>query len=234
MDHWWPRLEPLDVPTPETAQVDCHVPDHEDSLPIGRPTVEDVRAAIATVGGPPAFIRTDQTSAKHQFEDGAHLDDVDAEQINRAIARLRDQHGMAFGMPTPTHYYVREFLALEHTFRAFGSTPIAAELRFFLLDGDVHDSGFYWPREAIKCPDRNDWLRGHAKIAARARSEAGRALDYACRVADEFDDGYWSCDFALEDGTWYCIDMAPGEISWHPESVDRLVEDPRLLTSSTP
>lgn len=30
-------------------------------------------------------------------------------------------------------------------------------------------------------------------------------------------EGYWSVDFAKgQDGTWYFIDMAEGDQSWHP------------------
>lgn len=228
MDHWYPRLAELDVPTPKTAQISCDVPDDEDVIPVGRPPIEAVVAAIDAVGGAPAFARTDQTSAKHQFEDGARLDSTDEREINAAIARLRDRHGMAFCMPAPESYYIREFLELEHAYTAFRGTPIAAEIRVFLHDGDLHDYGFYWPKDAIRRPDTENWEELHDQIRAQALGQAPQAFEHADVVADEFDEGYWSCDFALaDDGTWYCIDMAPGEVSWHPDTVERLVEDPR-------
>ena len=46
--------------------------------------------------------------------------------------------------------------------------------------------------------------------------------DKAKKVGEEFDEGYWSLDFALtKDGDWYAIDMALGGASYHPPGVEK-------------
>lgn len=237
MDHWWPRLAQADVPTPQTVRVGMQEQQVEDSsnvaggFTVKRPDTADVIDAIETVGGPPAFLRTDQASAKHRMEEASKVDSLDEETVGLHVWEVIEFNEMAgfFGLPYET-FYVREWLDLLSYYTAFSGTPIAAELRFFILDGTVEQSGFYWPQDAIRRPDRDDWQDAHERLKQQTFRDGtfNAAEVLADRVADEFDDGYWSADFALsDDGQWYCIDMAPGELSWHPESCEQLVPDPR-------
>ena len=43
-------------------------------------------------------------------------------------------------------------------------------------------------------------------------------------------EGWWSCDLALavDDRTWYLIDMAPGEVSYHLPSCGHALPVPEL------
>lgn len=236
MDEWWPRVEPLDVPTPRTETVELHEQEIEDSseaeggFTVRRPDTGAVIDAIEAVGGPPAFLRTDQASAKHRMAKASKIDTLDAETVGKHVWNVIEMNGMAdlVGLPYKT-FYVREWLDLASDYTAFTGTPIAPELRFFLLDGSVVSHGFYWPKDAIRRPDADKWEELHELTKQTAlhpiRVEAAR--EYAETVADEFNTGYWSVDFALtEADQWYCIDMAPGEISWHPESCDKRVPAP--------
>lgn len=237
MDYWWPRLAEVDVPTPQTVGVGMQEEQIEDSsdaeggFTIKRPVTEDVIDAIETVGGPPAFLRTDQASAKHRMEKASKVDSLGEETVGVHVWNVIEHNEMAgfVGLPYKT-FYIREWLDLAAEFTAFTGTPIAPELRFFLLGGEVMQNGFYWTEDAIRRPDADDWRERHVELRRTAFSDElnDAARFFAKRVADEFDTGYWSVDFALTThDKWYCIDMAPGELSWHPESCEQLVPDPR-------
>lgn len=50
-----------------------------------------------------------------------------------------------------------------------------------------------------------------------AKEDENSHYRLAEKVAKRFE-GYWSVDFArLRDGRWVLIDMALGEVSWHPK-----------------
>lgn len=240
MRHWWPRLKDVDVPKPETVEVDAEKQQTEiGKLPNGEmdyltcyyPDTDEIRDAVERVGGPPAFLRTDQASNKHAMEGGSRIESL--EDVRQNVWSVVEHNKMAglVGLPYD-RFYVREWLELNHEYTAFRGTPIATELRFFLYDGDIHSCGFYWPEEAIRRPDDEEWEEKHQWVRDEAFTKVNHrfARMYAERVAEEFSEGYWSVDFALtEDGEWYCIDMARGEVSWHPDSCDK----PRSLQPGT-
>ncbi len=239
MRYWWPRLEPLDVPTPQTICVEAseqkielgELPNGEmDYMMCQYPNeIDDIRDAVEAVNGPPAFLRTDHASHKHMMEDGSRIDSL--EHVGRNVWNVVEHNEMAgfYGLPYD-RFYVREWLELYHEFTAFRGTPIAAELRFFIYEGGVHSCGFYWAKEAIQRspPDDANWEQKYQQIRETVFAEPihSRARQYAERVADEFQDEYWSVDFALtDDEEWYCIDIARGELSEHPDEC----EPPRAL-----
>lgn len=235
MDNWWPRLEPLDVKTPETVAVEIEEHEIEDAseaeggFTVSLPEPEDAIDAIHEVGGPPAFFRTDHASAKHEMAEASHVPSDDPKVVSEHAWNVIGRNEIAgmMGLPYET-FYVREWLDLCHQYEAFLGTPIAAEIRGFLLDGDVYDVGFYWSEDAIHSAEADDWREVHEQTRERAMEDQSLVEDLLYVVAQEFDAGYWSCDFALTDGgDWYCIDMARGEVSWHPDGIEqaREVED---------
>jgi hypothetical protein len=234
MTYWWPKLKSTDVPVPEThrvgtegVEVDDGAPSTDGTTTIQLPDYAELADAIAAVGGPPAFIRNDQMSAKHQMESGAKIKNTDLDHLKEISGTLYEHTRMGFGVPRPEAYYIREWLDLNHEFKAFEQTPIASELRVFIHDGDIHDYGFYWPHAALEEHRRHkpelpgDWRYKLDRLQENAMNSFEKVEGYAATVAAEFD-GYWSLDFAeTEDGEWYAIDMARGEASWHPDSVEK-------------
>lgn len=233
MRYWWPRLEDVNIPKPETIEIDATKQEIElGELPNGEmdlltcywpENMDDVRDAVEQVNGPPAFLRTDQASNKHGMDGGSRIDSL--EDVDQNVWNVVEHNKMAgmFGLPYD-RFYVREWLDLEHYFTAFRGTPIAVELRFFLYEGEVHSCGFYWPKDAIRRPSIDDWEEKHMWLrdSAFAKGTHDRVRRYAEAVAEEFSEGYWSADFALtENGEWYCIDMARGEVSWHPDECEK-------------
>lgn len=229
MTHWWPRVADLDVPTPQTVRVGVEAVSIDDGAPAtdGTMSVEfpdkaDLADAIETVGGPPAFVRSDQMSEKHRMDQGSKFTSADPEAFGSNAWTLLERHLMAMGVPRPQCYYVREWLDLNHAFTAFGGTAIASELRWFINDGEIHDVDFYWPADAIQRPDSETWREDLAALREHALNAVEVVEPYVQTVAEEFDSGYWSVDFAeTADNDWYLIDMARGEVSWHPDGVEK-------------
>ena len=233
MDYWWPLLKEIDVFTPETIRLDiAEEREFQDGLTLPTPDEDALVDAIESVGGPPAFLRSDVTSRKHQMQGSSKVDSLDDPIAN--VAGVVEQHHLSMRMPMPSSYYIREWLNLYHEYKSFAdaATPIAAEIRVFLLDGEIHDYGFYWPEEAIweQSATKENWRELHERVRETALHcvRTGHLEKYANRVGEVFDDGYWSVDFALtERDQWYAIDMARGELSWHPEGIEQAVDDPR-------
>ena len=235
MTHWYPRLEKTGVPTPETEWV--HIRDWDAATEftegVPMPDIDAVREAVETVGGPPAFVRSDQASDKHSMAKASRVTSTDEDHLFDHVFEVLQFNNLAgfTGLPF-TDLAVREWFDLKHEFTAFGETPIASEIRVFLHEGDVHDYGFYWPADAIEQhgPTHNngDGLRGDWRtLLSQVREHAlGSAEDdvlpLAEQVGEEFADGYWSVDFAeTNDGDWYAIDMAVGKASWHPDGCEK-------------
>lgn len=224
MRQWFPRLQETGVPVPETEWVPIReweeATKFTETVPMPLVDLDAVREAIESVGGPPAFLRSDQASNKHGMGKASRVSQLDETHLYDHVFETLMYNEMAF-FPLPyTHLAVREWLDLKHEFTAFHETPIASELRFFINDGAVYDAGFYWPADAIKNPDSVEWKRELADLREHALSQVYDVADLAERVAAEFD-GYWSLDFAeTVDGEWYAIDMAVGAASWHPDGVE--------------
>lgn len=223
MENWWPRVQDLGIPLPETVRLEATKEPIMDGMELAVPDKSDVAEAVRQVGGPPAFIRSDQTASKHQMGNGSKVTTDDPEEM--MLGSLYEAH-LGFGAPKPSCYYVREWLDLYHEFRSFANseTPVAAEVRTFILDGEYYDGEFYWPEDAIwdHAATEDDWPALLEKTRDRAMLDKGIWKQMSETVATEFDTGYWSVDFALGDnGTWYLLDMARGELSWHPDSVEK-------------
>ena len=127
----------------------------------------------------------------------------------------------------------------------YGNMPINREVRCFVRDGKLECRHPYWfekvfEQEEVRAKDTNDHvarLREAGIGSAFREGESGLPADwrdqlkelntltadddqtiqeYAGLVGKQFPGEYWSVDFAQgENGTWYLIDMARGELSWH-------------------
>lgn len=223
MRTWYPILKEVEgVQTPDTEWVEIRswekAQEFTEGVPMGLVDDQAVIDAIESVGGPPAFIRSDQASNKHGMEKASKVTSTDPEHVHDHVFETLMFNELAGFEALPyTHLAVREWLDLKHEFTAFRGTPIASELRYFIRDGEVECCHFYWPYDAIRDPERGDWRVLLEQVRRHAEAEGqGRVWALADRVAREFD-GYWSVDFAETfDGEWYAIDMAVGKASWHP------------------
>ncbi|MHC1625633.1 MAG: ATP-grasp domain-containing protein [Methermicoccaceae archaeon] len=209
--YWYPIVKNI-AKTPETVWVKV---DYDFGLLERIPDniIEELKSKVREVNGYPVFMRTDTFSGKHGYLDTCYVPSED--KLERNLHILIDMsfaHDLFFRA-----ICLREFIELDWRFKAFLGLPIAPEVRVMIRDNIVERWFFYWVKDAIRRPDREDWERLHEEMVRIAREEQDKFLRVAERVARKFD-GYWSVDFARgRDGEWYLIDMALGEVSWTPE-----------------
>jgi len=173
----------------------------------------------AGVIGYPLFLRSDQGSGKHNWEDTCYVEKE--EDLIGHVLNLHAWHLEAGIMGLEYNALVfREFIPLRSCFKAFNGMPVARERRYFVRDGEVVCHHPYWVEDAIHSytdPLPADWKRVLAGLNAESEHEfkilAPLAITFSNAVP-----GYWSVDFAQGmDGKWWLIDAARGEVSWHPD-----------------
>ena len=220
LTYWFPRIRNLGIPVPKTAWVE--VDELELIRGIENPSVlmsyKSTLVYVARKVGFPCFMRTDHFSGKHNYLSTCYV-----ERERDIIPHLRNlvEESEIHGLPIKAIVF-REFIELDWRFKAFNGLPIAPERRYFIRDGEVVCHHPYWPEDAIKfwrsTPEPDGWREMLREMNRETLSEIRLLKRYARKVASVLD-GYWSVDFAkARDGTWYLIDMAEGEYSWHPES----------------
>ncbi|KKK96375.1 hypothetical protein LCGC14_2663390 [marine sediment metagenome] len=227
---WWPAVKDLPIPMPETVMLeepreglledffgaicDRNEEAQKALLPEWEPYEERVHAEADKLGFP-LFWRTDILSGKHRWKHTCYL--PRRESIRENIFSLLEEHYIGFGIPDPRALVLREFLKLESSFRAFDEMPVSRERRYFVRDGRVVCRHAYWPEEAIRSPNHDDWRERLEYLNQEDAAEFEILMGHARLVSKEVE-GYWSVDFALKEyGKWHLIDMAGGEDSWHPE-----------------
>jgi len=223
MLYWWPRVKDLGIPLPKTEIVEVLYDDLVGLLDGERLSPQDEQRLIEAGGkiGYPLFLRTDMASAKHQWERTCFV--PKAEDLFKHIWALIDQtlaSGM-FGELDPSALVFRELLTLNSFFTAFSGLPISVERRYFVRDGSVECHHPYWIHDAIehswRQPSEPDWRERLAALNKESAEEIELLTGYATKIGGVLK-GYWSIDFAeARDHTWYLIDLAVGERSWHPE-----------------
>jgi hypothetical protein len=162
----------------------------------------------------PVFLRTGHTSAKHSWKDSCYVESE--ERLRRCVWELIEFSLMQiFELPIDI-WVIREFLDLDIRFSAFwGDMPIATERRYFVEDGRVICSHPYWPAEAFERthPKPEDWV---ARLAEMNAVEIPQSIRADSEHVSAHFEGAWSLDWARHsNGSWYAIDMAPAEVSYH-------------------
>ncbi len=227
MLYWYPKVRDLGIPIPKTEIVE--VPHGNlvallDGINLPKEYIREIIKVAGKIGYP-LFMRTDMGSAKHSWGKTCYVSE--SCDLARHIWCLIDTTlamGM-FGELDPNALVFREYLYLEDAFNAFDGLPIAKERRYFIKGGRVLCHHAYWIEEAIERDWRGkprDWRELLEALNREGEEEINLLTHYAKQVAKALD-GYWSVDFAkVLGGTWYLIDMAEGEKSWHLESCPTL------------
>ena len=222
ISHWLPILQAAGIPVPKT--VILQVQDGNDLvsildgvLPPGwESLMASIHAAVLEVGGYPAFLRTGQTSNKHDWKNSCFLANKDA--IGSHVANLVEFSHMCDIMGLAHDVFaVREFLDLDTAFTSFADFPVNRERRAFIRDHKLLCLHPYWPEGAVAKgrPEDVDWKKKLATLNTDSADDV-RELTALIDMAAAAFDGFWSVDFAkTADGRWLCIDMADGEQSFH-------------------
>jgi hypothetical protein len=235
MLHWYPKIKHLNIPQPETKIVE--IPFYKfTELIDGNSTLseysETFSKIIQSLEPFPIFLRTDNSSQKHSFKKTCRL--PDEKSLFGHIIELVDSN-LACDL-TDNALVFRKWLDLDAGFSAFDGLPIGIEARVFINAGVTQCIHPYWPEDAIQQwldqresfekqfdtklsntinPRWGEILKSQNDIVIKSRFILEK---YCTMVIDSMDNDYWSVDFALgRDGRWYLIDMAAGELSYHPD-----------------
>ena len=119
-----------------------------------------------------------------------------------------------------------------------GRLQLVCDLTDFCEGGEINCFHAYWIEDAIRFkPDEEPegWKEQLATINGaicgfqRDDRPVRRMIRDVVKVSEALTEalgGEWSIDFCLgKDGTWYFIDTAPAELSWHPPHDGEPVED---------
>lgn len=170
----------------------------------------------------PLFMRGSETSGKHDWENICFI--KSKEEIRKKVIDLiEDAMLKDIGCSS---IILREYIEMDGTFTAFwGKMPVNTERRYFIKDGKVICHHPYWIEDAIKNPSVNNW-KELLKIHNEENDQEIKLLTrYAEEISRNFE-GYWSVDFCRsKEGVWYCLDMALGQASWHPECSNKIQEN---------
>jgi hypothetical protein len=235
--YWFPILESSGVPVPRTKILTTDVAlinllDGE--MPAGYDAfMVELRAACDHFGYP-CFLRTGQTSGKHDWDRTCFV--ADPEKLGSHVVELVDFSAMAdfIGLSTRT-WVVREFLELEAYFTAFRGMPVAREFRCFFRDGEILCLHPYWPDAAVENPSCEDW-REKLQFINALGSTTEHNLRRILNQAIPFFDGAWSIDLAhLKTGGWVVTDMAEMDRSFHwPGCPNGPIEGPEKAVERIP
>ena len=203
--------------------------------------VKNIENAANEVGWP-AFIRTGQTSGKHdwKYTCGGCKSPSD---IPRIIGMLTETSGMA-DLPL-VNFMIREMLPTKPIFLAFEDMPVTREFRFFAENGEITHIQPYWPEEAIlmrrrdtDAPDAEpktyikgnvpDWKDKLSLMSALSTREYEMLAEMSKAISKELSlpKGGWSIDWLQDkDGKWWLTDMAVEVLSYRWEPDFKIVDD---------
>lgn len=229
---WYPKIVGK-IPTPETVVLKITQKGYSelqgmlDGKQLDQKLIRHIQSAMKEMKEP-FFLRTDQASGKHDWENTCFVQDKS--KILQHLYALIEWHACAGIMGLYfTALIFREYLPLKSQFTAFHGMPVAPEWRWFVRDGQTVCKHFYWPDDAIRNPSREDWLPLLHNMQF-CKPEDDRLLNkYATTFVEECP-GFWSVDFALtQERGWVLIDAARGELSWHPSECPQNPQREELL-----
>jgi len=226
---WYPLIKDV-VPTPKTVIVPlegefesidaalsaAYIGEVTD--PTMKQLVDQADQAAQSVGGYPVFLRSDETSHKHQWTNTCYV--TSKQSLAKGVANIYEFTLMA-DILNFRGVAIREFLELPHEFKAFKGMPVSQEFRFFIRNGMVLCRHPYWPLSAIRRADCEDWLPKLRKLMV-LDSDTQELLDeLALKVSKAVESlgapqNFWSVDFCVSKKYgWVVTDLALGADSYH-------------------
>jgi len=217
--YWYPKIKGLDIPQPKTEIIPLTDDELNDlcNEEIPNSVTVKVQKVINEKFKIPVFIRTDLASGKHSWKDSCYYDGQS--DLGKHIYEVVVFNLIADIMGLPFKYLVvREFIQMDSKYTAFwGNMPVNPERRYFIENGKVICHHPYWIKEAINNPSVNNWEELSDEMNIENEEEIKILTGYAEQVSKVLD-GFWSVDFCkAKDGKYILIDLANGELSWHPD-----------------
>lgn len=217
LSNWFPPVEKSGVPVPKTHIIKTDVRllellEGEMPPPRGYPEFRDTLAYAARSLGLPVFLRTGQTSNKHDWLDTCYLQNI--KKLDSHIYKLLefsecvDILGLDYDV-----WAVREMLPTTPIFHHWNWLPITKERRYFVSDGEVVCHHPYWIRDAFGFLRYAEEM-ALAELNTETKTEIAELKKLAKRAGGVLP-GNWSLDFLETKKGWFLIDAAPAEYSWH-------------------
>lgn len=178
-----------------------------DDVPEFNWLVEQVQRELKGFGGE-LFLRTGQTSNKHEWSDTCYV--TDPKRVGLHLGSLIE-FSMMVDLPYTT-FAVREMIKTKPVGTAFRGMPIAQEVRMFVSDGKVLCAHPYWAKEAFE---------GQTSITPEQIDELNTLPDMTelYKLAEYVGSGFgyaWSIDFMQDEkDNWWLTDMALASTSYH-------------------
>ena len=225
---WLPKLNALGIRTPKTVLVECKhdfamwilgCDEPENKFPDEQVAAQVLEACNAI--GYPCFLRTGQTSNKHDWDETCFSDSP--EKVQKHVNSL----GLFSAMvDLPANVFaVREMIPTAPVFYAFdGNMPITREFRFFSENGRITHMQPYWPPLSIKKASDPDWKEKLAVMNAISGVEYTELAEKSNLISLQMD-REWSIDWLQDkNGEWWCTDMAIGSRSyrWDPKTGEEI------------
>ena len=218
IEYWYPKIKDK-VPTPKTKIIPIvwNWDDSKEFLEVTNKYLKKIEKEAQQFSYP-LFVRGSDSSIKHSWDKTCfvkHPKDL-AQHVVRIVNETQCLDML--GSVPCTSIAIREFIKMDVGFTAFGDgLPINPERRYFINKGKVICHHAYWIKEAIRDPSVASWENILDQMNREKIGEIELLTKYANIIGETFKD-YWSVDFCkAKDGKWWCIDMAEGEKSWHPE-----------------
>lgn len=226
LSYWFPLVQKTGVRVPETRIV--MAPDDIGNWPYqGEPDAPpmsdlrqfeaDLRTAIAEIGGTPCFLRSGQTSNKHNWRNSCYLGE--ASRLMRHVFNIVEFSSICDMIGLPANVWaVRKLIPTSTLFHAFhGEFPVTREFRVFVQDSKLQCVHPYWPVDAVGKgrPSDPDW-QGKLEDASIIAAGVKDGILGIAMAASEFLPGAWSVD-VLQDssGDWWVTDCADAGCSFH-------------------
>lgn len=235
LSYWFPKLEAAGVPVPKTIilhmpedcrkQIQAWVNGSDGGSAAVYQFVDNINSAAKSLGYP-AFLRTGQTSHKHQWSLTCFMPD-DKDTLNRItglveFSEIADFIGLNWSVWAVREMLPTKPLAILPNYQNF---PLVKEVRCFVGGGKVLCSHPYWPEGAIL-----EGVEADYELDPVAMTDADESKLLAAMCAN-YDDGYrpiaqkvaiafaddesFSVDLLPTDRGWFVTDMALANRSFH-------------------
>lgn len=229
---WYPLLVDAGLPVPRTeiirmtegelaiaADCVCAGNDRAGELKDFFRSIDDAAVLV----GYPCFLRTGQTSGKHEWSKTCLL--PCRGEIANHVFSLIEFSEMAM-LPWNV-WCVRELLPAKPLAICdrYGGMPVCREWRFFVQGGSVQCVHPYWPLRALQ-----EGMTDQARAAEVYEILVERVPDWTqlltlARRAGLGLEGYWSVDLLETERGWYVTDAAEGVRSYHDPDCRYCPED---------
>ncbi len=224
---WFPKLLRAGLPVPRTRIVTiptCGIQSAFFRVFDGKDLGSDAHAWLAVLRlaaeeiGLPCFLRTGQTSHKHDWLDTCYLEDIS--HLGPHVVRLIEFSECADIIGLPWNIWaVRELLPVRAIATIYREMPLAREFRCFVDGNKLLCHHPYWPWDAVEqgCADHKapDGLgTKYMALCAISATERHEITELAT-AAGEACGGRWSVDILDTERGFYVTDMALMDQSWH-------------------